>query len=154
AEQLDCFSHGVFFVDLAPITDPERVAPAICQTLGVRETGSQPPIESLKEYLRAKQLLLLLDNFEQILPAAPVVSELLANCPRLKGLVTSRAVLHLRGEHEFPVAPLAMPDLSAMPLAGADMVFSLSQYAAAELFIQQALAARPDFTVTNENAPA
>ena len=94
-------------------------------------------------------MLLLLDNFEQVVAAAPVVAELLVGCPKLKVLVTSREVLRLSGEHEFPVPPLALPDLQRLPA-----LEPLSQYAAVALFIQRALAVKPDFTVTNANAPA
>jgi predicted ATPase/class 3 adenylate cyclase len=149
AELLEVFSDGVFFVGLAPINDPGLVVGTIGQVLGVREGPGQTQAESLQEYLRDRQMLLVLDNFEQVLAAAPLVSELLAHCSRLKVLVTSRAVLHLRGEQEFPVPPLALPDLQRLPPMEA-----LSQYAAVELFIQRALQVKPEFAVTNENAPA
>jgi predicted ATPase len=97
----------VFFVDLAPITDPELVVTTITQTLGV--TTSARPADQLKAALRHQRLLLLLDNFEQVLDAAPLVAELLAAAPGLKVLITSRAVLHLSGEHEYAVPPLALP---------------------------------------------
>jgi predicted ATPase/DNA-binding SARP family transcriptional activator len=149
AELLDSFADGVFVVSLAPIRDPARVVPAIAQTLGVRENDSRPVREALDEHLRTREILLLLDNFEQLLPAAPLVSKLMAAAPALKILVTSRAVLRLRGEHELPVLPLALPDRKCLPLAEA-----LSQYAAVALFIQRAVAVKPGFTATNENAPA
>jgi predicted ATPase/DNA-binding SARP family transcriptional activator len=149
AELLDAFADGVFFVSLAPITDPELVAAAIAQVLGVREAGGQSLLESLAECLRDKQLLLVLDNFEQVLGAALRVADLLTAAPRLKLLVTSRSVLRLQGEQEFPVLPLALPDLKHLPPSG-----SLSQYGAVALFIQRALQVNPDFAVTNENAPA
>ena len=149
ADLLDDFPDGVFFVALASVSDPDLVASTIAQTLGVREADGQPLAERLKDYLREKQLLLLLDNFEQVLSAAPLVADLLAACPRLKVLVTSRAPLHLRGEQEFPVPPLALPD-AKRPLTAE----ILSQYAAVALFIERALAVKPDFAVTNENAPA
>src|SRR4030095_12821887 len=95
------------------------------------------------------QMLLVLDNFEQVVAAAPLVAEVLATCPRLKCLVTSRVVLRLRGEHEFPAPPLEFPDPQRLPA-----VDTLSQYAAIELFIQRALAVKPDFRVDNANAPA
>jgi predicted ATPase/class 3 adenylate cyclase len=149
AELLDQFAAGVFFVALAPISDPILVLSAIAQTLGVRESAGISLPESLKAYLQEKHLLLLLDNFEQVLAAAPLVAELLASCPRLKILVTSRAALRLRGEKEFLVPPLALPDPRHLP-----SLETLSQYAAVELFIQRALDMRPEFAVTNENAPA
>jgi predicted ATPase/class 3 adenylate cyclase len=149
AELADSYADGVYFVNLAPISAANLVTSAIAQTLGVTETGDQPLPERLQSYLRDKRLLLLLDNFEQIVDAAPPVAELLAACPNVKVLVTSRVPLHLRGEKEIPVQPLALPDLHQLPLAE-----SLTQYAAVELFIQRALDARPNFVVTNENAPA
>jgi predicted ATPase/DNA-binding SARP family transcriptional activator len=149
ADLLDQFADGVYLVELAPIRAADLVASAVVQALGVREEKDRPPMASLKDYLREKNLLLLLDNFEHLLAAAPVVAELLAAAPRLKVLVTSRAVLHLRGEHEFPVPPLAVPDPKRLPPSE-----ELSQYAAVALFIQRALAVRPGFRVTNENAPA
>src|SRR5262249_47424381 len=97
AELLDRFDDGVFLVDLAPIREPGLVAGTIAQTVEVREMAGQPLMQTLKARLREKQLLLLLDNFEQVIEAAPLASELLASCPRLKLLVTSRAPLHLRG---------------------------------------------------------
>jgi len=149
ADLLDAFPDGVYFVDLAPIHDPDLVITAIAQTLDVRESEVQSPLDQLKGYLREKQPLLLLDNFEQVIAAAPAVADLLAACPRLKVLVTSREVLHLRGEKEFAVPPLALPNPKKLP-----PLEDLSQYAAVELFIARALDVRPDFAVTNENAPA
>ncbi|MGH7453319.1 MAG: ATP-binding protein, partial [bacterium] len=147
---LEEFAHGVFFVGLAAISDPELVLPTITQTLGIRETRSKPLRESVSEYLRDKHLLLVLDNFEQVVAAAPVVSDLLAACPHLKILTTSRIVLRLKGEREYPVEPLPAPD----PRKAGHSKDSLSQYAAVELFIQRALAVKPDFEVNNDNAPA
>jgi predicted ATPase/class 3 adenylate cyclase len=149
ADLLDEFIDGVFFVDLAPIRDARPVTSTISHTLGVRESGGQPLIESLRSTLRDRRLLLLLDNFEQVIEAAPVVADLLAAAVGLKVLVTSRTALRLRGEYEFAVSPLALPDPKRLP-----PVESLSQYAAVELFIQRAIAAKSGFRVTNENAPA
>ena len=104
------FGGRVSFVDLAPVRDPELVMSVIAQTLGLQEAGQRSPFESLEEYLREQIFFLLLDNFEQILEAAPKVAELLASCAGLKILVTSRAPLQIRDEHEFPVSPLALPD--------------------------------------------
>jgi hypothetical protein len=147
ADLLDEFADGAYFVPLAPISDPELVVPTIAQVLGIQEAGERPLLDLLKAYLRDKHMLLLLDNFEQILLAVTGLSNLLADCPHLKVLVTSRAVLHIRGEHEFPVPPLALPDLTHLPGSEA-----LSQYAAVALFLQCAQAARPDFQVTSANA--
>jgi predicted ATPase len=105
AELQDCFADGVFFVPLASLSDPQLLASTIARQLDVREGGSQPVLQLLKSALQEKHLLLVLDNFEQIVTAAPVIAELLAAAPRLKVLVTSRALLHLRGEYEFLVPP-------------------------------------------------
>ncbi len=149
AELVDDFAHGVYFVDLAPIREPNLVTSAIAATLRVRESGGQPLLAALKDYLRDKRLLLLLDNFEQVIDAAPVVAELLAAAAQLKVLVTSREVLHLRGEKEVSVQPLALPNPAQLPA-----LEQLSQYAAVALFIERALDARPDFVLTNAHAPA
>ena len=146
AELLDDFANGVCFVPLAPISEPDLVVPALAQTLGIQEAGEQPLADLLQAYVRDKHLLLLLDNFEQVAAAAPRLADLLAGCPQLKILVTSRALLHIRGEHEFPVPPLALPDLTHLP--GSE---SLLQYAAVVLFLHCAQAARPDFQVTPAN---
>ncbi len=143
------FPAGVFFVPLASVNDAASVVPAIAQVLDVAETGDQRLLESLKASLREKQALLVLDNFEQVLDAALMVAELLAACPKLKVLVTSRAVLHVQAEHEFNVPPLALPDPTHLPDLAA-----LSRYAAVALFFQRAQAARPDFRVTSANAKA
>src|SRR5688572_12679801 len=115
AQLLERFPHGVFFVNLAPISHPDLVISTIAQTLGMKESPGQLLIESLKGYLRDKQLLLVLDNFEQVVAAASTVAELLAACPRLKVLTTSREVLHLYEEHSFPVPPLACPEPKHLP---------------------------------------
>ncbi len=114
----DIFRDGAYFVNLAPISDPALVVATIAQTLGVKERGSWPLIESLKAALHDKDMLLLLDNFEQVLEAAPQLAELLAGCPKLKLLITSREVLHLYGEHEFGVPPLALPPPAVLLTGG------------------------------------
>ncbi len=148
-ELLDRFADGAFVVALAPIRDPELVASTIAETLGVRETSARPLRESLAEFLRSRQMLLLLDNFEQVIAAAPLVAELLAACPQLRLLITSREPLHVRGEHEYPVAPLQLPAVRPLPPAE-----QLSQYAAVALFIARAQEVQPEFAVTSANAPA
>ncbi|HET8852502.1 MAG TPA: NB-ARC domain-containing protein, partial [Ktedonobacteraceae bacterium] len=102
------FADGVCFVSLVTISDPELVIPTIAQTLGLSETRDQLFVERLAAHLHEKHLLLFLDNFEQVIRAAPVLTELLGRCPSLKILVTSREVLHVHGEQEFPVLPLAL----------------------------------------------
>src|SRR5829696_7836638 len=148
AELIDEFAGGTFFVPLAPITDPALVAPTIARALGLTETGDQTLEELLRDYLRDRQTLLLVDNFEQVLGAAPLVTELLSAAPNLKVLTTSRIVLRLYGEYEFAVPPLEVPDPKRpQPLE------QVTQYDAVRLFIERARAAKADFTVTSDNAP-
>ena len=143
------FADGVRFVSLAPISDAQLVAPAIAQILGLSDAGDQPYLERLAAYLSEKCLLLFLDNFEQVIDAAPVLSELLAQCPALKILVTSRERLRLRGEQVFPVPPLALPTLSSISEPESEAV---AQYEAVALFLQWVRAVRPDFQITPDNA--
>src|SRR6266516_4230218 len=146
ADLFDDFADGVGFVPLSPVSNVELVVPTIALTLGIKESGERPLQDLLQIYLQDKQMLLVLDNFEQVLTAAPKLAELLSTCSHLKILVTSRAVLHIRGEHEFLVPPLALPDLTSLPESE-----SLLQYAAVALFLHCARAARPDFQVTPAN---
>ncbi len=149
-EMLDHFKDGVFMVMLEPLSDPYLVLATIAETLGIREApGSQPIGEMLKDYLHDKCMLLLLDNFEQVVDAAPCIADLLETCPTLKCIATSRTPLRLRAEKEILVPPLKVPSL-----ANSVNLESLSQYAAVRLFIQRAQAVKPEFTVTNANAPA
>src|SRR5215471_5111143 len=145
----DHFADGVCFVALAPLTDPTLVIFSIAHELGIQEGGAQPLLEAVKAWLRDKHLLLLLDNFEQIISAAPMMEDLLAACPKLSILVTSREVLHLKAEHLFPVPPLALPDLSRLPDNE-----NLEQFASVSLFLQRAQAVKPDFKLTQTNAGA
>ena len=149
AELSDLFPDGVYFVNLAPISDPTLVVSTIAQTLDLKETGAQPLLDMLKASLNWKPLLLLLDNFEQVVNAAVYVAELLTACSLLKVIVTSRASLHVRGEQSFAVPPLAVPDPTRLP----DLL-TLSQYEAVSLFIQRAQAIKPEFQLTNANAQA
>ncbi len=143
------YPGGTFFVELAPITDPALFPATIARAIGLREEPNRPVLESLKEYLHDRRVLLVLDNFEQLVAGAAVVGELLAAAPMLTVLTSSREVLHVRGEQEYLVPPLGLPDVRHLPPVG-----MLSQYDAVALFIQRAGAVRPDFAVTNENAPA
>ncbi|GCE23982.1 LuxR C-terminal-related transcriptional regulator [Dictyobacter kobayashii] len=143
----DTFPGGVSIVSLGPIFDPSLVVPTIARELGFMEAATEPLIERLKAFLGAKHMLLVLDNFEQIITAAPLLSELLAACPQLKMLVTSREILHVRGEYELDIPPLALPDIQQLPDSEA-----LSHYPAIELFIQRASAVKADFTLTDSNA--
>jgi predicted ATPase/class 3 adenylate cyclase len=149
ADLLEEFQEGVFVVELAAVRDPSLVIPAIAQTLAVRERPSQSLEETLAEYLHERRLLLLLDNFEQLLVSAPSLAVLLAAAPHLKLLVTSRAPLRLVAEQEYAVQPLQLPD--AEHLQG---IAALSQHESVALFIERARRVRADFEVTPQNAPA
>jgi predicted ATPase/DNA-binding CsgD family transcriptional regulator len=146
---LDDFETGVCFIQLAPVSDPALVNATIARALEIKETGDRPLFDLLKAFLQSRQVLLLLDNFEQVLSAAPLLSELLTVCPDIKMLLTSRAVLHIRGEREFPVPPLALPDLNS--LQKNEM---LSRYAAVALFLERARAVKPDLQLTPTNTRA
>ncbi len=149
SELLADFEDGVFFVDLAPIADATLVGSSIAQAMNVKEVPNEPISQTLKNYLQSKRLLLVLDNFEQVLDAAMLVSDLVATAPRLKILITSRARLNLQSEHEFPIPPLSLPNTKPLP-----ELEQLTQYEAVRLFIGRATALKPDFQVNNENAPA
>jgi predicted ATPase len=144
------FPDGLCFVDLAPVREPEAVLTTVARTLGIRETSDRPLLDELRSQLQSKAMLLLLDNFEQVTAAAPKVGDLLQDCPQLKLLATSREPLHLRGEHIYPVPPLALPrdDLKQQSLA------QLTQSEAVRLFIERVMAVKPDFDVTQANAAA
>src|SRR5207237_10124567 len=114
AEVMEQFPDGVYVVPLASVQDPELVPSAIAQSLAIATTGSRRPIDALLDHLHDKRTLLVLDNFEQLLGAAPTATMLLEGSPGLRVLVSSRAVLRVYGEQEFPVPPLALPDLKAM----------------------------------------
>ena len=144
---LDTFDNGIVFISLDSIYDSELVVPAIAQALGLKESREESTIQLLKMFLRDMHILLVLDNFEQILPAAPHLSELLLSCPQLKILVTSRSVLHVWGEHICRVQPLEIPDPQQLP-----ELESLAHVASIELFVQRAEAILPEFKLTTENA--
>ena len=143
------FVDGVCFVALASISDPSLLLTSIAHELGLQEGGAQPLVETVQDFLRDKQILLLLDNFEQLVSAAPLLEELLATCPRLAIVVTSRAVLRLHAEQLFPVPPLALPDLAQLPERE-----ELAGYASVALFLQRAQAIKPDFQLTPGNGRA
>jgi len=145
AELVDDFPNGVFFVTLAATTDPELVLPQVAQTLGLNETAGQ----ELAAYLEEKELLLVIDNLEQVLDAAPLIAQALLATRAVKLLSTSREALHLSAERVYPVPPLPVPDPAHLPQLSA-----MSQYDAVVLFIERAKAVSPDFEVTEANAPA
>ncbi len=143
------FLDGVWFVALAAVREPDLVAPAIAQVLGLTEVGTQPLMERLKTSLRARCMLLVLDNFEQIVVAAPLVTELLAACRQVQVLATSRTPLHVYGEQEYAVEPLPIP--THKPSIRLER---LMDNAAVQLFVARVRAFKPDFSLTAENAPA
>ena len=149
AEVANEFQDGVCFVPLASFSDASLVIPAAAQALGLREAGDRSLLDKLKSHLHEKHTLLLLDNFEHLLAAAPLVAELLSASAGLKVLVTSRAALRISGEHQFPVAPLALPDPKQLP-----ELKTLLEYPAVALFCQRACAVKPDFVLTKANAAA
>lgn len=149
ADVLDEFPDGVFFIALAAIHEADLVISAIAQVLNLREAGNTPLIEVLQRHLHSKQMLLILDNFEQVMSAAPIINQLLSSAPKLKVLVTSREILRIYGEQHHPVAPLSVPDPKHLP-----PLERLTQFEAVRLFIQHAQAVKPDFEVTTTNAPA
>ena len=149
AELIDEFEDGVFLVALAPISDSELVASTVAGALSVSESAGRALKEDLRDYLSTKELLLVLDNFEQVVDAAPLVGELLSGCPGLKVVVTSRTLLRIYGEHEYAVRPLELADPSHLP-----PIEELRKYEAIGLFTERARAAKADFSLTHENAPA
>jgi predicted ATPase len=146
-ELLETFAGGGCFISLSTIYDSELVIPAITHALGLPEKGDLSPLERLKIFLRDKQLLLVLDNFEQVLLAAPLLADLLSSCPELKILVTSRALLYIGGEYECTLQPIEVPNMRHVP-----KLESLSQVASVALFVQRTQAVLPEFQLTDENA--
>jgi non-specific serine/threonine protein kinase len=143
------FADGVAFVPLAAVTAASLIPAAIAEKLGVREHGGRPISDRLVAALRDQQLLLVLDNFEHVLPAGPFVADLLASCARLTILVTSRTTLRLSGEHRFPVPPMGLPEPAATATAAA-----AHRADAVQLFVARAQAAQPGFALTDDNASA
>ena len=157
AAHADAFAGGVAFVPLAPLESAELVLPTIVHALGLEVVGGASPLQTLTRWLRGRDLLLLLDSFEHVAAAAVDIAALLAACPRLRLLVTSREALHIRGEQEFPVPPLALPEGAADGALPSTPVVTLSAIAASpavQLFVQRAQAARPEFALTATNAAA
>ena len=147
ADLVDRFEDGVYLVDLAPIREAESVPAAIARVVDIRETSDRPLLDETKEQLRAKTMLLLLDNFEQVSGAARMVLELLQACPHMKLLVTSREALHVRGEYVYPVPPFALPTVSHKRKS----IEQLARNEAVLLFSERAQAVKPDFKLTDEN---
>jgi predicted ATPase/class 3 adenylate cyclase len=145
AEQLDRFDDGVFFVDVSAERDPDAAFEAIVRTLELPVSGGGDPLQILKSRLRDRQMLLVLDNFEQVTAAAVGLSELLQHAPELKVMVTSRETLRVRAEHVFPVPPLSLPHPK-------DATAAIADSEAVQLFTERARAVRPDFAITDDNA--
>lgn len=149
AEMIDQFPDGVFFITLASITDPEIVPLAVAQALNIPETPGRLIVDSLKDYVHNKTMLLVLDNFEQVIAAAPFIVELLMSCQELKVMVTSREGLRISGENEYPIPPLELPTP-----AQSQSLEAISQCSAVQLFFQRARLVQPDLQITDETGPA
>jgi predicted ATPase len=149
AELLEKFDHGVWFVELAPLTDPDLIHKPSFQRLAFSEQQGRTPLEVLKEYLHEKQALIVLDNCEHLVTvSAQVVNTLLNAAPRLKVMASSREALGVKGEASYPVPSLSLPDIKHLPV-----IEQLSQYEAVRLFIDRALLVAPHFVVDKDNAP-
>ncbi len=144
---LDDYPDGVFFVELSPITDPRLVPSSIADSVGARAEGARPVLDTLRDWVRDREMLLIVDNFEQVLEAASVVADLLAASPRMRILATSREPLHLTGEQELPVPPLSLPGVGVHPSTE-----HLAQYEAVNLFVERATSIDPEFRITDANA--
>jgi predicted ATPase/class 3 adenylate cyclase len=149
ADLLPRYRDGSCFVDLSPVTDPALVPAAVAKALGVPEAAGRPILEEVKDHLRHRELLQVVDNFEQVAEAGPVIEELLTAAPKLRTMITSRVVLSLRGEQEYAVPPLHVPDPERLPTG----LSALSAVEAVRLFTERALAASPRFALTEQNAP-
>jgi predicted ATPase/class 3 adenylate cyclase len=143
---LEDYRDGVFLVELSPVTDPRLIASRIAHAVGVRVEGGRPALDTLQEQLRDREMLVVLDNFEQLASGAPVVADLLAASPRMRILVTSREPLHVMGEQELAVPPLDLPQISDPPER-------LSRCESVALFLQRAAAVDPLFRLSEQNAP-
>ncbi len=149
ARSAERYPDGVYFVPLEPITEPGLVAATIAQRLDLPDRGGRSPVDRLREHLRDRRLLIILDNFEQVIEAAPLVSDLLADAPGLGILATSREALRIYGEREYPVPPLAVPE----PTSTTDVRLA-SQYGAVALFVERARSVMPSFGLTDDNLAA
>ena len=152
-----CFEDGARFVPLAPLRDPRLVIPTLAQTLSVGDTGGPAALERLITYLRDRQVLLVLDNFEQVLGAAVAIPELLAACARVRVIVTSRTALRVSGEREVVVEPLQLPGPARRAREAPDASASTAQIGECEsvrLFVDRAQAVKADFVLTDASAPA
>ena len=140
------FREGVFFVEMAAVTQPEMIAATIAQTLGLKEQGERPAVEILAEYLADRSILIVADNFEQVVDGSPILAEIVADSPSAKILVTSRVILRLQNEHEYIVPPLYPPDDQTVSF------IEIETNSAVRLFVDRAHAANKAFALSNENA--
>ncbi|MEO8285147.1 MAG: AAA family ATPase, partial [Chloroflexota bacterium] len=143
------FKDGVFFVGLAAVSDPDMVAATLAEALGLADNSADSLLSSLQQWLSGKQVLLLLDNFEQVLDASPFIVELLGTCPQLKVLATSREAFHVYGEQQYPVPALATADPANLP-----SIQALESIQSVALFMERARAVKPGFVLTEQNAGA
>jgi predicted ATPase/class 3 adenylate cyclase len=149
ADLLDQFHNGIWFIELAPLTDPDLIPQTILSAIGIPEQSGKPPIEVLKEYLHEKKSLIVLDNCEHLLEASANLANTLLNAaPELKVLASSRESLGIKGEASYPVPSLSLPDIRHLPV-----IEQLSQYEAVRLFVERALLVAPHFVVDQHNAP-
>ena len=149
ADLFEKFDHGVWFIELAPLTDPELIPQTILSAIGISEQPGKAPLEILKEYLHEKKMLIMLDNCEHLVSAsAQVTNALLSAAPNLKIMASSREALGVKGEASYPVPSLSLPDIKHLPV-----IEQLSQYEAVRLFIDRALLVAPHFVVDKDNAP-
>ncbi len=153
AEAESMFAHGLKFIDLAPINEPNGFLPAVAQNLAVNEIAEMPLMPRMAQALRQKNMLLVLDNFEQLVDAAPQLYQLLSSAPNVKALVTSRIPLYLGGEHQFSVLPLGVPQ-GTPTFIQTEAVQNLMEFAGIRLFVDRARAVQPEFQLTPENTGA
>ena len=147
------YEDGVFFVPLAPLTDHALVPSAIASTLNLKLTGSQPPMDALRDFVDGKHMLLILDNFEQIIGAGSAVADLLVACPNIQIIVSSRVALHVYGEQAYRVPPMLLPGKDVIASATAESVERVVEWEAVDLFVQRVRLVRPDFALDAESAP-
>ena len=150
ADQLEHISDGVYFIDLAPVTDTESALAAIARVVGLTQGREEPVLEALKKRLHDRPVLLVLDNFEQVTTAAGSIAELRRHVRPLRVLVTSREALHIRGEHLFPVSPMSLPPVVSTHRTAEE----IGHFEAIQLFVERARAVRPSFHLTDDNAAA
>ncbi len=155
ADLIDFFEDGAFFIDLSAVDEVNYVVPVIARTLHLNETSGKPFFDILRDYLSPKKMLLVIDNFEQVMKATNFLLQIMKKCAEVVFVVTSREALNVRGERIFNVSPLQLPDLTkAENDEGLPYLQNLNQYESVRLFIERAQALHMDFVINNDNAPA